>query len=106
VTTAATTVGPASGPGGHALAVGSQDNKIRLRDVTDPARLDPRRFAPYQRHRHRAQWGNEPGGVQPRIKRQQNDRLCGEINLNRRQPTAMQIGGSARVTLGENDYAA
>jgi len=33
VTAAATTVRPASGPGGHTLAVGSQDNKIRLRDV-------------------------------------------------------------------------
>jgi hypothetical protein len=37
VTAIATTVRPASRPGGHTLAVGSQDNKIRLRDVTGGA---------------------------------------------------------------------
>ncbi len=30
-----------------------------------------------------------------RTGRRQNDRFCGGIRLNRRQPTAMQIGGSA-----------
>jgi hypothetical protein len=41
VIAAAITVRPASGPGGHTLAVGSQDNKIRLWDVIDPARPRP-----------------------------------------------------------------
>jgi hypothetical protein len=47
-----------------------------------------------------------PVAFSPELSGSRTTGSCGGINLNRRQPTAMQIGGSARVTLGENDYAA